>query len=196
MYDILYIDDSKIKYNEKIYNVNIAFNRMLKAIDILEDKDLEGSEKIIYLYECFVDEKYKCSLNDKAGIVNKIMEHANKFFKDRKSSDSEVLMDIKQDFEYIYSSFMMDYHIDLIDEIDKLSWIKFISLLNGFSSKTKMSEVIKIRCMTIPKPTKDNSKERENVIKLKAYYALKNSKNNFQEQLNELFGVLKTLAKK
>ena len=59
MYKAIYVDDTKIKYKKKIFKLNIAFNRMLKAIDILEDKTLEESEKIEVLFECFIDYKTK-----------------------------------------------------------------------------------------------------------------------------------------
>ena len=104
-------------------------------------------------------------------------------------------MDIKQDFQYIYASFKKDYNLDLLDQIDKLSWIKFKALLNGLSKNTKMSEVIKIRTAKIPKPTKDNQEYRQNLIELKNYYRLDETKQNFQEGLNDLFNILKGLAK-
>jgi len=195
MYDILYIDDSKIKYKDKVYNINIAFNRVLRAIDILEDESLEESEKATYSYECFFDEKYKLNINEKVELVNKVFEHINSFARGKKKVNDEIVMDIKQDFEYIYSSFMMNYGIDLVEEVDKLSWIKFMSLLGGLSEKTKMSEVIKIRSMKVPKATKDNAEHRNNIIKMKAYYSLEQKEGNFQQQLNDLFGTLKGMAK-
>ena len=196
MYQILYIDDSKIEYKNKIYNINIAFNRFLKAIDILEDKELEESEKVNYIYECFIDEKHKVDLNDKSNIVNKIFELTNSFLDNKKKINDEIVMDIKQDFQYIYSSFYKDYGIDLLDNFDKLSWIKFIGLLGGLSKDTKISEVIKIRSMKVPKANKNNADEIKEIVKLKAYYALEQTEDNFQNQLNNLFGALKKIAKK
>lgn len=195
MYDILYIDDTKIKYKDRTYNINIAFNRFLKAIDILEDKNLDETEKVIYIYECFIDDAYKVNINDKANIVNKIFENTNNFINDKKKIDNEVVMDIKQDFKYIYSSFYKDYGIDLMEQIDKLSWIKFVTLLGGLSKDTKMSEVIKIRTMPIPKPNKNNADEIKEILKLKAYYGLEQKEDNFQKQLDSLFSALKKIAK-
>lgn len=196
MYKCLYVDDSKIKYKDKEYELNIAFNRMLKAIDLMNDETLEEWEKVQYVFDCFIDEKVNLSINDKSEIVNKIFTHLNSFTEQKKTSKSEVVMDIKQDFEYIYSSFVKDYGIDLLDEFDRLSWLKFKALLNGLSKDTKMSEVIKIRTTEIPKATKDNAKYRQSLIEQKNYYALESKKEDFQEGLKGLFDILSGIAKK
>lgn len=196
MYDLLYKDDSKIKYKNKIYNINIAFNRFLKAIDLMGNEELSDEEKVNYVFECFMDEKSNFNINEKSEFINTIFEKINEFSAQKPSVESEKTMDIKQDFEYIYSSFMADYNIDLIDQFDKLSWLKFMSLLGGLSKNTKMAEVIRIRTMDIPKANKDNAKDRANIIKQKAYYALKQTENNFEKQMSDLFSTLKGLAKK
>ena len=196
MYKCLYINDSKIKYKDREYQLNIAFNRMLKAIDLMEDETLEEWEKVQFVFDCFIDEKVNLSINDKSEIVNKIFTHLNSFTEQKKTSKSEVVMDIKQDFEYIYSSFKKDYGIDLLDEFEKLSWLKFKALLNGLSKDTKMSEVIKIRTTKIPKATKDNAEYRQNLIEQKNYYALESKKEDFQEGLKGLFDILSGMAKK
>jgi len=196
MYKSIYVDDSKIKYKDKIYQLNIAFNRMLKAIDLTEDNTIGGADKIELMFNCFVDEKVKLNLMDKGQIVNKIFKHLDSFFESKKNSKKEKVMDLKSDFEYIYSSFYKDYNIDLLEQVDKLSWIKFIALLNGLSKDTKLSEVIKIRTMEIPKPTKDNHKYRQSLIEQKNFYALENEKEDFQEGLNDLFNILSGMSKK
>ena len=196
MYKCLYVDDSKIKYKDREYQLNIAFNRMLKAIDLMEDETIEEWEKVQFIFDCFVDEKVNLSITEKSEMVNKIFTHLNSFTEQKKTSKSEVVMDIKQDFEYIYSSFVKDYGIDLLDEFEKLSWLKFKALLNGLSKDTKMSEVIKIRTTKIPKATKDNAEYRQNLIEQKNYYALESKKEDFEEGLKGLFDILSGMAKK
>jgi len=196
MYKCLYVDDSKIKYKDREYQLNIAFNRMLKAIDLMEDEELEEWEKVQFVFDCFIDEKVNLNINDKSEIVNKIFTHLNSFTEEKKSTKNEKVMDIKKDFEYIYSSFMKDYRIDLLEEFEKLSWLKFKALLNGLSKDTKMSEVIKIRTTKIPAQTKDNAEYRKNLIEQKNYYALEQQQENFEEGLKGLFDILSGMAKK
>ncbi|MGC4441086.1 Gp15 family bacteriophage protein, partial [Streptococcus suis] len=55
--------------------------------------------------------------------------------------DKEALFSIKYDGEYIFSSFMQAYRIDLIEEQGKLHWQKFNALLSGLPDGTKLVEV-------------------------------------------------------
>jgi hypothetical protein len=196
MYKALYVEENKIKYKNKEYKLNIAFDRMLKAIDLSEDETLGEIEKVEHMFECFIDDKVSLNIYDKGQIVNKVFTHLNSFFENKKSGKNEKVMDIKQDFQYIYSSFYKDYNIDLLEQFGKLSWIKFIALLNGLSKDTKLSEVIRIRTTEIPKPTKDNHKYRQSIIEQKNFYALEQKKEDFQEGLNDLFHILSGMAKK
>ncbi len=112
----------------------------------------------------------------------------------KKSNDTEKLVDFEQDGEFIYSSFFMDYNIDLIKQQGKLEWRKFIALFQGLSDKTKIKEVMGIRAKKIPLPTKYNQEEIKNLRELKSYYALKNTEEEYQESLNQLFGTLEKMA--
>lgn len=57
----------------------------------------------------------------------------------------ERTFSLKYDADYIYSSFLQAYKIDLIEAQGKLHWQKFKALLNGLPDNTKFIEVIKIR---------------------------------------------------
>lgn len=63
-----------------------------------------------------------------------------------------------RDADYIYSSFMMDYKINLHKEIGKMHWHVFLSLLNGLSDDTKFKKVLNIRQQPYPK---DNASRNE-----------------------------------
>lgn len=78
--------------------------------------------------------------------------------------------DIRYDGDYIYSSFMQAYNMDLFDMQGKLHWRKFNALLSGLPEGTKLMEVIKIRKW---KPQKGDSTEyKEEMRKLQKDYAL------------------------
>ena len=84
--------------------------------------------------------------------------------------DKEALFSIKYDGEYIFSSFMQAYRIDLIEEQGKLHWQKFNALLSGLPDGTKLVEVMKIRAW---KPQKgESSKEKQRMRELQEQYAL------------------------
>ena len=80
--------------------------------------------------------------------------------------------DIRFDGDYIYSSFLQAYGIDLFDVQGKLHWRKFNALLSGLPEGTKLMEVIKIRKW---KPQKgDSSEYKEEMRRLQKDYALPN----------------------
>lgn len=80
--------------------------------------------------------------------------------------------DIRCDGDYIYSSFLQAYGIDLFDVQGKLHWRKFNALLSGLPEGTKLMEVIKIRKW---KPQKgDSSEYKEEMRRLQKDYALPN----------------------
>jgi hypothetical protein len=94
--------------------------------------------------------------------------------------------EFEQDSGYIYSSFLMDYGMDLMVERSKgtLHWDKFNHLLAGLSENTKFKNVIKIRMMEYPeKATPD---EIEEIRKAKLAVALKEDRANLEFEMMDL----------
>lgn len=52
---------------------------------------------------------------------------------------------LKYDGDYIYSSFLQAYGIDLLEVQDSLHWLKFNALINGLPDNTKLMQVMQIR---------------------------------------------------
>ena len=115
-----------------------------------------------------------------------------------KTSDGGKVFDFVQDARYIYSSFLMDYGVDLVEQRGKLDWRKFIALFQGLSDRTKIREVMTIRQRKIPAPTKYNADEIRALQEAKAYYALEISaeeaEEQFQRGLNNLADTLMSKA--
>lgn len=93
--------------------------------------------------------------------------------------------DIRFDGDYIYSSFLQAYGIDLFDMQGVLHWRKFNALLSGLPEGTKLMEVIKIRKW---KPQKgDSSEYKEEMRRLQKDYALPNEIIEEDEEYEEEF---------
>lgn len=93
--------------------------------------------------------------------------------------------DIRYDGDYIYSSFLQAYGIDLFDVQGELHWRKFNALLSGLPEGTKLMEVIKIRKW---KPQKgDSSEYKEEMRRLQKDYALPNEIIEEGEEYEEEF---------
>ena len=80
--------------------------------------------------------------------------------------------DIRYDGDYIYSSFLQAYGIDLFDVQGELHWRKFNALLSGLPEGTKLMEVIKIRKWKSQKG--DSAEYKEEMRRLQKDYALPN----------------------
>ena len=78
-------------------------------------------------------------------------------------------MDFEQDENYIISSFIYDYGIDL--QTTDMHWWKFIDLLNGLSSECILSRVRDIRTMDISIYKDANT--RNKILKARSQVALK-----------------------
>lgn len=63
----------------------------------------------------------------------------------RKIDDNnEIMLDFRLDSDLIYSAFLGQYGIDLVD-IEYLHWHKFLALLSGITEGTKLAEVLGYR---------------------------------------------------
>lgn len=70
-----------------------------------------------------------------------------------KSSDV-IPLDYEIDSDLIYSAFLGQYGIDLID-VEELHWHKFLALLNGLNDEQKLSQVMTYRCYEKPSGDED-----------------------------------------
>ena len=179
--------------DEDVYPMNISFNRVLKVIELVNDEDVEELYKPYLAIQIFTDVDFTQALTPKqaTAIFKMIFEEhirvipakatapvldlkgnpiKSKIRSKSQTESTERLFSLKYDAEYIYSSFLQAYGIDLIDAQHSLHWKKFNALLNGLPDDTKFSEVLKIRSY---KPQKGDSKRyKESMRKLKKEYAL------------------------
>lgn len=196
--DKLVIDDKEYLLNLSFDNVLKMFEMLRDgdipeyvkphfAIRILISQSLEGEtreEKAKSFNEVFED----FSIEEMSKVFKSVFEEhislsdvednhveydlAGNPMKTTASDDTKqrVPYDIRFDGDYIYSSFVQAYNMDLFDVQGKLHWRKFNALLSGLPEGTKLMEVIKIRKW---KPQKGDSTEyKEEMRKLQKDYAL------------------------
>lgn len=178
---------------DDVYPMNIAFNKVLKVMELINDDEFEDIYKPYLAIQIFTNVDFTEALApEQATAIFKLIfeEHIrivpakdsapvldlagnpikSKIRSQSQSEDGERLFSLKYDAEYIYSSFLQAYGIDLIDAQNSLHWKKFNALLNGLPSDTKFAEVLKIRSY---KPQKGDSKKyKESMRQLKKEYAL------------------------
>lgn len=169
------------EYEGKTYNIDLSFDNVLDVFDVLDDEELTDYNKANIALELLTGEVVE-------GDATNLWEHVYKTFiaietkqaieydikgnpmPVREDTSEEKLVDIKQDAEYIYTSFIQAYNINLFKEQGKLQWQEFRALLNGLPSNTIMQKIIQIRLW---KPSKGESSEyKDSMRKLKRTYKL------------------------
>lgn len=87
-----------------------------------------------------------------------------------KNENKGPVLDLEQDAEYIYSSFMQAYSIDLMERQGEMHWWKFKALLNGLPEETLIKQIIHIR--TYEPSEHDSDEYKESMRNLQDFYRL------------------------
>ena len=101
----------------------------------------------------------------------------------KSGSDGESFIDFEHDAERIYASFLRDYDIDLQKEQGRMSWGKFIALINTLSDDAPLMKAVGYRAMKIPTEKEVGKKERDRLMKLKKAYELPSQKAKREKEI-------------
>lgn len=176
------------EHEGELFKLELSFDNVLDALDVLNDNGLLIVNRFSLACEMLtgVDffEREAYDVFTLWGELSKRFiypEAEQAVIRDRQgnvmpSKVNEKHMDISQDADFIFSSFLQAYGVDLFEQQGKLHWNKFKSLLNGLPQDTKMQQVIQIRMWTPPKGC--DEKERNNMFKLQEQYALRKEEEN------------------
>lgn len=188
--DVVYLGRCK-------FRVNPAFDIILKIQRLFREEKLDDELKTEQALKMLVKSRFKLKLltfKEKQDLLNLIFNHCVNTKTRPPTRQKTAVLDFDYDAEYIYSSFLLDYKIDLTEACGKLSWRKFIALFEGLSEKTKIREVMRIRSMEIPQYNGHNQKQIQEIQELKSYYALPVRGGGGQQGLNALFSALERMA--
>ena len=179
--------------------VNPAFDTVLEIQKLYREDSLTDYEKAEQALRMLVRNKWNQRLYTPPEKVKLLKEIWKRYIETKKRPQIKKnplpVLDFEEDGDYIYASFMQDYHIDLIDEQGRLPWKKFLYLFNGLSSDTKIKQVMQIRSMEVPRYNGKNAKQIQQINELKSYYALPVRGGGGQDGLDMLFRTLEGMAK-
>lgn len=201
MFSFAYGIDDRIEINGKIYKLNLAYDVVLRLLDLLNDREISANFQMETAFKLLfgTDAEIELSLEEKLNVIKEIMKNYVLVEKpsvvfasnNRQSEPEKEYYSLTEDADLIFASFFYDYHIDLIEERGKLHWQKFRALLNGLSEKTKLSQVISIRKWN---PTEHTSpEEKKQMRELQRFYSLDVNQKDAEELLyfNSLSGAAK-----
>ncbi|WP_017795189.1 Gp15 family bacteriophage protein [Oceanobacillus kimchii] len=190
-------------YKGIVLQLNVTFDNIILFIEMTKDEGLEDYEKVLIGLEMLItnyEELEYLPSDEKYQIFMMILKEELSFKRDNEFQTEQATeenleneppskkeeYDFDVDGERIYASFLMDYGIDLLEQQGKMHWKKFISLFSGLSEKTPFMQVVQIRAMEVPAPTKNNQKERNKILRLKRKYALENSEKTADEAFEDM----------
>lgn len=186
-----------VKINDKKYKINTDFRVAIECQEIATDETISDFERALaIIYKLFGDE----GIND-TDNYEKLLEMAQKYLscgKEVVDNNEEPDMDFIQDMDYIETSFMSDYSIDLANT--EMHWWKFYNLINGLSNSEMGNCCVLNRVRNLRTyDTKDikDQKELERIKKAKEQVALKKrvvKKNLTTEQQNNINAFYETLG--
>lgn len=196
MFSLSYKLDETVVIEGEEYPLNLYFDTVLRFYDLMDDETIDEYEKIEIAFEMFFghEASYKLDFDTKFKTIEKVSEmyimgvdgEEAEGEGENDVGNSEKLYDLTEDAPYIYSSFLQEYGIDLIDMQGKLRWEKFNALLMGLRDKTKFKEIVGIRGAELPK----DKEERKRLRELKRIYALKSNKSTKDQELEQMFNYL------
>ena len=167
----------------KRYKINTDFKVAIECNRIAEDETIGDLERALaIIYKLYGEEGLNIPDH-----YEKLLEMAQKYLLCGKEYDVENNekpdMDFIEDYSYITTSFMSDYHIDL--ENCNMHWWKFMDLMNGLSNNELgncciLNRIRNLRNFDL-KDIKD-AKEKQKIIKAKEQVALKKSKKQATEK--------------
>lgn len=176
---------SAIKFDGETYQINLAFDNVIKYLELVEDdsenKELEAlklffGDQEIPLDPDFIESSFK--------LINETITksaYQGSFSKDWSMNIApQHIYSYEQDADAIYSSFMMQYHIDLLKERGKMHWCVFRALFDGLSEDTPIQRIIELRQKNL---TDVPDEQRGKVMQLQQYYALNLKKPKTEEDV-------------
>ena len=129
------ICDDRIATNHGVILVNPAFDTVLDIQKLYLEDVLTEYEKVDQALKMLVKNKWNLCLFSKFEKIELLVEISKRFIQIKKRppvrQDNVPVLDFEEDGDYIYSSFMRDYHIDLIDQQGRLPWKKFLYLFKS-----------------------------------------------------------------
>jgi len=184
-----------VEVNGRTYNINTSFKVALRCNEISKDSSIDDLERTLgIICTLFGPEAIKYTED-----IEILSEKAYKYLTlgEENNNRDKPDMDFIQDYDFIVTSFISDYGIDL-DTTD-MHWYKFYHLLNGLSNSENgdcciLNRVRNIRNMNLSE-IKD-SKLRNEMKQVKERFALKSDEPKLtaeqeesMEALNKLIGI-------
>ena len=155
------------------FEVDMAFDNVLDVLDLLHG-DGDDAQKLIGALALFIGPlpDFLIEPSDQFAVLQAIMQ-AYVIPEPRKpkmdlngdpmpedDSEQPAVIDYTQDAEYIWTSFIQAYGIDLDQERGRMDWRKFRALLRDLPDNTKLKQIVQIRAWRPEKGTSGQARKQ------------------------------------
>ena len=127
-----------IEVDGKLYPIHTSFKYWLCFLELIADNHTPPAD-FDFMY---IQEKPQSRINGLVALVQFCNPPQKLPRTQNDSSSTEKAVDYTIDADYIYSAFLEQYGIDLVES--KIHWYKFLSLFKGLHD-TKLNEIIGYR---------------------------------------------------
>lgn len=176
---------SAINFDGETYQINLAFDNVIKYLELVEDDSENKELKALKLF--FGDQEIPLDpdfIESSFKLINETITKSA--YQGNSSKDWSMniapqhIYSYEQDADAIYSSFMMQYHIDLLKERGKMHWCVFRALFDGLGEDTPIQRIIELRQKNLADVPDE---QRGRVMQLQQYYSLKLKKPKTEEDV-------------
>ena len=159
-----------LKVENEFIPIITDFREYIKLLDMLNDEEVNGYEKMLFLRQYFLKEPKNMDeaisrLTDFVSMqeLNDVHTEESGEGEDTDVEEPKPLFSFALDYPYILSGFWQDYGID-ISEVKYLHWWKFRQLFDGLSEKTEIKQRIMYRSIDLS--TIKDKDERKRIEKI------------------------------
>lgn len=190
--------DTTVMYKGRWYRTRAAYDIVLATQKLYKDEELSDYDKTTQALKMLLCRPFLVKMMVPAYRIGLLEEIFNQQIRTEPHKQAPAAqtrtVDFELDGDFIYAAFMQDYGIDLIEQQGKLHWKKFLALFKGLSDDTRIKQIMQIRSMEEPKPTRYNQEQIQKIRELKAFYALPVRDGAGSCELDSLFSALERLA--
>lgn len=181
----------RVAYGGKTYRLRPAFRRVLQCYRVMGETLLPEMQRIGMCLQLLLRPLSRLRLpfldgSQKTELFQRIFQEL--VDTGEKKSSGPRTFDFDQDAGPLYAAFYQCYGLDLLGRDRNLHWWKFVQLFSGLPEDTRMMQIVSIRSRPLPKPTKYNAEERQNLLRLKSAYRLVESDQQRREHMQESLG--------
>jgi hypothetical protein len=173
------------------YRINTDFRVVLKYLRLLEGDDTQDDKNLFALI-LFYGQEQLLFPDDVEGLFEYITLFINRGEVNTKRSSNEVYFDLLEDSGRVFAAFIQVYKINLRKE-KLIHWWVFYDLLESLPKETHLADVIEIRSKKFE--TWMKPKDRQELMRIKASYALGKKKVSSNDPMGNFFDALRGACK-